>query len=101
MEKPGAHENRAYAFPTRLQATATERRPDCHPADACTTCGATTGEGGKALLLCSRCQNRRYCSQKCQKAHRYMHKKVCPSPTESDASSVKKGDKDGHEAMAD
>ncbi|KAF2105443.1 hypothetical protein BDV96DRAFT_678206, partial [Lophiotrema nucula] len=46
---------------------------------ACGNCGIENGQDGRALLNCSRCKNRKYCSKECQKKHWKVHKKVCDS----------------------
>ena len=44
----------------------------------CRLCGkGNSGDGGKGLLRCSRCQVVRYCSVECQRADWKEHKKVC------------------------
>ena len=44
----------------------------------CRLCGkGNSGDGGKGLLRCSRCQAVRYCSVECQRADWKEHKKVC------------------------
>ncbi|KAK4963726.1 hypothetical protein LTR10_001357 [Elasticomyces elasticus] len=45
-----------------------------HPRDACGQCGKSTTEDGKAMLVCSRCKERKYCSKECQVAHWPLHK---------------------------
>jgi hypothetical protein len=46
--------------------------------EACGACGAEQGKDGTALLQCSGCHTRKYCSKECQKAHwKSTHKKLC------------------------
>ncbi|KAK5681881.1 hypothetical protein LTS10_006415 [Elasticomyces elasticus] len=45
-----------------------------HSRDACGQCGKGEADGGKAMLVCSRCKERKYCSKECQAAHWPLHK---------------------------
>jgi hypothetical protein len=45
--------------------------------DACGGCGAKDGQGGKVLMRCSKCKERKYCGAECQKKSWKVHKKVC------------------------
>jgi hypothetical protein len=44
---------------------------------ACGGCGVNNKEDGKALLVCARCKDRKYCSTMCQKKHWKAYKNVC------------------------
>jgi hypothetical protein len=46
----------------------------------CAACGASSKQGGGALLQCSRCSGAAYCSPACQKAHWRKHKPKCRDP---------------------
>jgi hypothetical protein len=49
-----------------------------HAVNECSGCGATAGKNGAALLDCSGCHKRKYCSKECQKQHwKAAHKKFC------------------------
>jgi hypothetical protein len=45
--------------------------------DVCAGCGADAGPGGKTLLMCARCKDRKYCSVECQKQHWSIYRKLC------------------------
>jgi len=52
--------------------------------NTCAGCGVgpvsgsfNSASGGRGLLVCSRCKDRKYCSVGCQKKHWKVHKKVC------------------------
>lgn len=49
---------------------------------SCGNCGANATLGGKSLLVCARCKDRKYCSVACQKAAWKTHK-VCEPARES------------------
>lgn len=50
--------------------------------DECGACGCKTAKGGSgALLLCSKCKKKRYCSRECQKEHWKKHKLICNAPS--------------------
>ncbi|KAH6637534.1 hypothetical protein C7974DRAFT_143159 [Boeremia exigua] len=59
--------------------TMKELRNKVHNPDVCAECYARHGEGGTALLLCSKCKGRKYCSTGCQREHWKVHKKICRS----------------------
>ncbi|KAK3723688.1 hypothetical protein LTR37_001569 [Vermiconidia calcicola] len=46
-------------------------------ADACGGCGKEATDSGEALMKCSGCTVRLYCSKDCQKMSWKVHKKVC------------------------
>jgi hypothetical protein len=54
-----------------------ELRDKMHNPDVCAGCSGTHGEDGGALLQCSKCKDRKYCSVVCQKKHWKIHKKLC------------------------
>ncbi len=54
-----------------------ELRNKLHNPDVCAECSTRHGQGGGALLQCSSCQDRKYCSVECQKKHWKLHKKLC------------------------
>ena len=54
-----------------------ELRDQYNKPDACGNCDAKHGPEGQALLVCSKCKKRRYCSAACQKKAWKIHKKVC------------------------
>ncbi|KAH0279938.1 hypothetical protein KCU91_g1402, partial [Aureobasidium melanogenum] len=47
------------------------------PQDACGYCGNKKAEDGSPCQPCSQCNQRLYCSRKCELAHRPQHKLVC------------------------
>ncbi|KAK6003754.1 hypothetical protein QM012_009525 [Aureobasidium pullulans] len=47
------------------------------PQDACGNCGKKKAEDGSPCQPYSLCGHRRYCSRKCELAHRPQHKLVC------------------------
>ena len=47
------------------------------PYGLCGGCGRDTTVEGGALHVCGGCKDRKYCSRKCQKAHRKAHKYIC------------------------
>ena len=54
-----------------------------YPNHLCATCGSSEmKEGEGALLVCSRCHDRKYCSKECQKRHWKMHKVICTKPAD-------------------
>jgi len=54
-----------------------ELRDQRNKPDACGNCGVKHRSEGQALLKCSKCKNRSYCSAECQKKAWKVHKKVC------------------------
>lgn len=48
--------------------------------EVCGGCGGKEGEGGKALVTCSRCKDRLYCGKACQAKDWPEHKKDCMPP---------------------
>ncbi|RMZ70575.1 MYND finger [Pyrenophora seminiperda CCB06] len=54
-----------------------ELRDQRNNPDACGNCGAKHNSEGQALLTCSKCKKRDYCSVQCQKKAWKVHKKVC------------------------
>jgi hypothetical protein len=60
-----------------------ELRDQRNKPDICGGCGAEHRNGFKALLMCSKCHNRKYCSIECQKKSWKIHKKVCEPPKTS------------------
>ena len=58
--------------------------------DACNRCGAKQSKDGAALLTCSRCRERKYCSIQCQKEHwKAGHKSFCKAASTTDKENVK------------
>ena len=55
---------------------------DAHPMNVCGGCGAKKGGDAAALLTCSKCQERKYCTRECQKWHWKVHKTACRVPRE-------------------
>lgn len=51
-----------------------------HDNDVCGACGAEKKADGGALMACSKCRKRHYCSAKCQKEEWKEHKKYCQPP---------------------
>ncbi|KAH0360942.1 hypothetical protein KCU65_g9075, partial [Aureobasidium melanogenum] len=47
------------------------------PQDACGYCGKNKADDGSPCQPCSQCNQRLYCSRKCELAHRPQHKLVC------------------------
>jgi hypothetical protein len=43
----------------------------------CAACGKEERDDGKALLVCARCKNEKYCSTDCQKKRWKTHKREC------------------------
>ncbi|XP_014561768.1 hypothetical protein COCVIDRAFT_33375 [Bipolaris victoriae FI3] len=60
-----------------------EPRAQRNEPDVCGGCGADHRAGGNALLTCSKCHNRKYCSIECQKKSWKVHRKVCVPPKAS------------------
>jgi hypothetical protein len=61
--------------------TIKELRAKHNNPEACGSCGVKIGKGGKPLLQCARCKDRKYCGAECQKKHWKIHKKVCDPVT--------------------
>lgn len=59
----------------RMEAYALEK--DDYGVCGAPGCQATQRESGGNLLMCSRCEERRYCSKDCQMKHWKSHKRVC------------------------
>jgi hypothetical protein len=51
--------------------------PAARPARSCAVCGAAARPDGGRLLVCSRCQNTRFCSADCQRRAWPLHKESC------------------------
>jgi hypothetical protein len=49
--------------------------------EGCKGCGKEEREDGKALLVCARCKEEKYCSTECQKRRWKAHKKECGKQT--------------------
>lgn len=47
--------------------------------EGCAGCGKEEREDGRALLVCARCKEEKYCSTECQKKCWKTHKKACQS----------------------
>jgi hypothetical protein len=62
---------------SKTSAIIKELRDQHNNPNACGGCGVEDGEGGKDLLQCSKCKERRYCGAACQKKSWKVHKKVC------------------------
>jgi hypothetical protein len=45
--------------------------------DGCAACGKEKRDDGKALLMCARCKEEKYCSTGCQKKRWKKHKREC------------------------
>ncbi|CAE7176278.1 hypothetical protein CFE70_005481 [Pyrenophora teres f. teres 0-1] len=57
-----------------------ELRDQRNKPDVCGHCDAKHRSKDQALLTCSKCKKRSYCSVECQKKAWKVHKKVCDSP---------------------
>lgn len=51
-----------------------------HANSVCGACGASAKPNGSALLTCSECKKRHYCSAQCQKEEWKDHKNMCAPP---------------------
>ncbi|KAH0402414.1 riboflavin-specific deaminase, partial [Aureobasidium melanogenum] len=51
-----------------------------HPQNACGNCGRKKAPNGSPCRPCSLCGQRRYCSRKCELAHRPKHQLICDDP---------------------
>ncbi|KAI4746507.1 hypothetical protein E4T50_03230 [Aureobasidium sp. EXF-12298] len=51
-----------------------------HPQNACGNCGKKKAPNGSPCRPCSLCGQRRYCSRKCELAHRPKHQLICDDP---------------------
>ncbi|KAF2827685.1 hypothetical protein CC86DRAFT_393760 [Ophiobolus disseminans] len=59
-----------------------ELRQKYNNPDSCAGCGVDSTPGGKNLLVCSKCRDRKYCSVAYQKKAWKFHKKVCEPAVE-------------------
>jgi hypothetical protein len=73
---PGGFFNTGMGDP-KTSAIIKELRDQHNNPNACGGCGVEDGEGGKDLLQCSKCKERKYCGAACQKKSWKVHKKVC------------------------
>ena len=76
VPSPGGFFNAGMTTST-TSAVLKELREQLNKPDLCGGCGSEHGTGGKALRMCSKCKNRKYCSVECQKNAWKVHKKVC------------------------
>lgn len=70
----GYNDDGGIEFPEEIKELA--KQLDALP-DGCASCGKDTREDGRALLLCARCKEEKYCSTDCQKKRWKQHKREC------------------------